>query len=119
MSMKLTLGSKIRSLREEKDFSLREFAKKLGGISAAHISDVELGRRYPSDSLLVKIAHVLGVSVDELTKHDSRAPVEDMKRLSEVDPAFGFALRKLVEKNVTAEDILKLTQSKPTREKGK
>lgn len=116
--MKLTLGSKIRALREDKDISLREFAKQLGGVSAAHISDVELGRRYPSDALLRKIAQLLTVSVDELTKHDSRAPVEDMKRLTEIDPAFGFALRKLVEKNITAEDILKLTQNKPKRERG-
>jgi|SRR5581483_9687870 len=112
-----TLGVRIRELRENKDYSLREFAKKLGDISAAHISDIELGRRFPSDALLRKIAQLLGVPVEELQKYDNRAPVEDIKRLSESDPAFGFALRKLIEKDVTPEDILRLTESKPDRGK--
>ena len=117
--MKKTLGGRIRELREEKDFSLREFAKKVGGISAAHISDIELGKRFPSDALLRKIAMLLEVPVEELQQYDNRAPVEDIKRLSEADPAFGFALRKLVEKEVTPEVILKLTQAKPDRGKNK
>ena len=112
-----TLGARIRELREDRDYSLREFAKKLGDVSAAHISDIELGRRFPSDALLRKIAQLLGVPVEELQKYDNRAPVEDIKRLSESDPAFGFALRKLVEKDVTPEDILRLTDSRPKREK--
>lgn len=115
--MKKTLGSRIRELREEKDFSLREFAKKAGGISAAHISDIELGKRFPSDALLRTIAVLLEVPVEELQQYDNRAPVEDIKRLSEADPAFGFAMRKLVEKQVTPEEILKLTQAKPDRGK--
>lgn len=42
-----TLGQRIRELRERDDLSLREFARKLG-VSAAFLSDVELGRRHPS-----------------------------------------------------------------------
>lgn len=38
-----TLGQRIRELRETKDLSLREFAKQLGDLSAAFLSDVELG----------------------------------------------------------------------------
>lgn len=117
LAMKKTLGSRIRELREEKDYSLREFAKKLGNVSAAHISDIELGRRYPSEALLQKIASLLAVSIEELQQYDNRAPVEEIKRLSESDPAFGFALRKLIEKDVTPEDILNLTKKKPDRDK--
>lgn len=115
--MKKTLGQRLRELRDEKDFSLREFADKLGGISAAHISDIELGRRYPSDDLLKKMADKLDTTVDELRSYDSRAPVEDLKRISESDPTFGFALRKLVDKEVTAADLLKWAEDKPDRKK--
>jgi transcriptional regulator with XRE-family HTH domain len=115
--MVTTLGSRIRELREQLDLSLREFAKKLGGISAAHISDIELGRRFPSDSLLQKMAALLRVSVDELRRYDARPPVEELKRLAFEDPAFGFALRKLVDKEVTSDDIMKLTRGKRDREK--
>jgi transcriptional regulator with XRE-family HTH domain len=115
--MKKTLGQRIRELRDERDFSLREFAEKLGGVSAAHISDIELGRRYPSDDLLKKIAKKLETTVEDLRSYDSRAPLEHLKRMSESDPTFGFALRKLLDKNVTAEDILKLAEKKPDRKK--
>lgn len=107
-----TLGQKIRELREDKDLSLRELAKQLGGLSAAFLSDIELGRRYPSDEVLAKIANVLGVSLDELQKCDTRPPVEDLKRKTELDPTFGFALRKLMEKDVTAEELMKLVEKK-------
>jgi len=115
--MKMTLGEKIRELREKKDISLREFAKKIGDVSAAHISDIELGRRYPSDSLFLKIAALLEVSVDELQQYDNRAPVDEIKRLVQSDPAFGFAFRKLVDKKISPEDIMKLAENKPNREK--
>ncbi len=111
------MGNRIRELREERDFSLREFARNLGDISAAHVSDIELGRRFPSDDLLAKIAGQLGVTVAELKSYDSRPPVEDLKRMAEADPAFGFALRKLVDKKVSAKDIMDLTKRKPDREK--
>ena len=115
--MKMTLGEKIRELREKKDISLREFAKKIGDVSAAHISDIELGRRYPSDSLFLKIAALLEVSMDELQQYDNRAPVDEIKRLVQSDPAFGFAFRKLVDKKISPEDIMKLAEDKPNREK--
>lgn len=117
--MEKTLGDKIRELREEKDLSLREFAKDLGDISASHVSDIELGRRYPSEALLEKIASILEVTAEELKRYDSRPPVEGLKRISLRDPAFGFALRKLVDKQVTAEELLNLTRKKPDREKEK
>jgi len=103
-----TLGQRVRELREAQDLSLREFAKKLGGLSAAFLSDVELGRRFPSEEVLVKMAAVLGVNVDELKKCDTRAPMEDLKRLAASDPTYGFALRQVIEKKVTAEQLLGL-----------
>lgn len=90
-----TLGERIRELREAKDLSLRELARRLS-ISAAHLSDVELGRRYPSDKLLAKIARTLRTSIGELRDHDTRAPVDELKRMAAKDPAFGLALRKAV-----------------------
>ena len=114
--MKKSLGTRIRELREAKDLSLRELARKVGEVSAAHLSDIELGRRYPSESLLAKLARELNVSFDELLQYDNRAPVEDLKRRAENDPAFGFALRKIVEHDVTAEDLMKLFQHKNQRD---
>ncbi|MBI4220654.1 MAG: helix-turn-helix transcriptional regulator [Chloroflexi bacterium] len=114
-----TLGERIRELREAKDLSLREFAKKLGGLSAAFLSDVELGRRHPSDAVLADMARVLGTTVADLKQHDSRPPVEELKRLSSADPAFGFAFRKLVDKDVSPEELMKFLEKHPDRRKRK
>ena len=50
--MAITLGQRLRELREQKDLSLRDLAKKVEGSSAAHLSDIEFGRRFPSPELL-------------------------------------------------------------------
>ena len=107
-----TLGQKIRELREAHDLSLREFAKKLGGLSAAHLSDIELGRRYPSEDLLGKMAQVFRVDASDLRRLDSRPPMEEIKKLSEADPNYGIALRRMVEKNIKPADIMKLVEKK-------
>src|SRR2546425_11264362 len=104
-----TLGATIRELRDSRDLSLREFAKKLS-VSPAHVSDIEKDRRNPSDALLKEIARLLGVHFEDLQKLDRRAPVEDLKRIASQNPTFGFALRKLAEKDVTAEEILALAK---------
>src|SRR5437899_10704478 len=103
-----TFGQRIRELREIQDLSLREFAKKLGNLSAAFVSDVELGHRFPSEKVLEKMAHVLGVSTAELRRYDSRPPIEELKRLAASNPTYGFALRKVAEGEISADDLWKL-----------
>lgn len=110
-----TLGDKIRELRDAKDLSLREFAKKLDDISPAHLSDIENSRRFPSSQLLKAMAQVLGVEADELRKYDVRPPMGALKRIARNDPALGLALRKITEKQITAEDIIKMAERKPNR----
>ena len=112
-----TLGQKLRELRESRGLSLRESARRLDGISAAHLSDIELGRRFPSDELLTKLAKLLKVPMEELRQYDHRTPVEQLRRLVQADPAFGFALRALVDKQVTPDEIVRLTEHKPDRDR--
>jgi transcriptional regulator with XRE-family HTH domain len=116
MGVMKTLGERIRELRETKDLSLRELAKKLD-ISAAFLSDIELGRRYPSDGVLVKMARILDVTTDKLKTFDRRAPVDALKRIAASDPAYGFALRQIVEKKVSAEDLLKFANKAEPKKK--
>lgn len=111
-----TLGERIRERREELDFSLREFAKKIE-CSAPFISDVELGRRFPSDEMLESIALTLKLPVEELREHDQRAPLDEIKRITELDPKYAYAFRTLVEKKVTPEEIIKLAEAKRPRKR--
>lgn len=103
--MTKTLGDRIKELREENDLSLRELSKKTNGLSAAFLSDIELGRRFPADDKLELIAKALGTSVEDLSQYDSRPPIEEMKRLAAKNPALGIAFRKMVD--LPPDEILK------------
>jgi transcriptional regulator with XRE-family HTH domain len=109
--MNTTLGERIRELRGAQDLSLRELAVKLG-LSAAFVSDIELGRRYPSEKVLAAIAKILVTSLEELEKHDTRAPVEGLKRLASTNPAYGLAFRTIVDNKINPEDLLKWAEKK-------
>lgn len=112
-----TLGDRLRELREGKDLSLRELSKEVGEASAAFLSDVELGRRYPSEKTLTNLAVALGTTLDDLQKYDSRAPVDEFKRIAQSHPALGFAFRKMAE--LPPEDLSKLLKDfmPPKKEK--
>ncbi len=60
-----TFGERIRELREKQDLSVRELAKKLK-VSASFVSDMELGRRYPSDDVLERLASELDTTIGDL-----------------------------------------------------
>ena len=110
-----SLGQRLRELRDRADLSLRELAKRIG-ISSAFLSDIELGRRFPSEEILGKLAGALNVAPEDLKKYDNRAPIADLKRLMDSDPKLGFAFRTAVEKvksgELTADELIaKLTKS--------
>jgi transcriptional regulator with XRE-family HTH domain len=107
-----SLGERIRELRDEKDLSLRELCKKAGDISPAFLSDIELGRRHPSEEVLRAIAKALSANLDELKHHDTRPAVDEIKRRTLQDPKFGFAFRRILDENVTPEELLKLANDK-------
>ena len=104
------LGDRLRALRNDKDMSLRELAKELGDVSAAHLSDIEFGRRHPSDALLNKLATFFGVALDELRKLDPRPPIEEIKQAARNDPRIGFAFRQVVDHKVSADELLDFVQ---------
>jgi transcriptional regulator with XRE-family HTH domain len=106
-----TLGQLIREIREEKDFSLRELAKKID-ITPAFLSDIELGRRNPSEKTLQTIARVLKIPIETLRNHDTRFPLEDLKRLATSDPRYGLAFRKVIDEKIKPEDLLDLINKK-------
>ena len=111
-----TLGERIRELREKRDWSGRELAKKLK-VSAPFLSDVELGRRYPSDEVLERLASFLETTLDDLKKHDARAPVQELKRIAANDPAMGFALRRMIDEDIKPAELITFLESHSRRKK--
>ena len=111
-----TMGQRIRELRGQEDLSLRELSKKLG-VSAAFLSDVELGRRYPRDEVLLKLAQILETTVEDLHKYDTRPPVEDIKRLASSDPLYGIAFRKVIDQKITAKELMEFLEKESQKKK--
>ena len=66
------MGQRLRELRERAGFSLREVAKA-AKVSAPFLSDVELGRRFPTNETLALIAQKLRASADE--PEEARPPL--------------------------------------------
>ncbi len=99
--MRKTLGQRIRELRQERDLSLRDLGEKLGSsanpTSPAFLSDLENGRRFPSDEMLVKLAQALGTTEEDLGSYDQRPPSRGIQELVERNPQFGFAFRRAIE----------------------
>jgi transcriptional regulator with XRE-family HTH domain len=112
------IGPFIRKRRDELDLSLRELAKKLD-CSPAFISDIELGRRHPSDKVLVEIAKILKVKVEDLRNMDVRAPIDEIKRVTQHDPTFALAFRTVLDKNISADELLEFVRKKEDEKKGK
>ena len=98
-----TLGQVVRDLRLKADMSLRDLGDKLKDpttntpVSAAFLSDIENGRRFPSDDMIDKIAAVLGANALELRRCDPRGPAKEMQELATMNPKYAFAFRRAVD----------------------
>jgi transcriptional regulator with XRE-family HTH domain len=116
--IEISLGQRLHELRDKADLSLRELSKKVG-ISGPFLSDIELGRRFPSEEILGKLARALNVSLEELRQYDNREPIADLRRLMDSNPKLGFAFRTAVENvksgELTAEDIIARLSKSPRK----
>jgi len=113
-----SLGQRVRELRDKADLSVRELAKRIG-VSSPFLSDIELGRRFPSEEVLGKLATALDVPLEDLKQYDNRAPIADLKRLMDSDPKLGLAFRTAVEKvksgELTTEDLIARLSKSPRK----
>ena len=71
----MNIGEKLRQLRNEKDYTLKQL-EALSGVSFSFISDIENGRRKPGLDSLEKLAKVLG---EDLYNFHGTAVVSSVK----------------------------------------
>jgi transcriptional regulator with XRE-family HTH domain len=105
----VTLGQHLRGLREKNRISLRQLAAKVR-ITAPYLSDIELDRRHPSDRVLVELARALHAPVEDLRQHDPRSLLAEIQRRISGDANYGVALRRLLNRYPTAEDLMRVTE---------
>lgn len=113
----MTLGTYIRSKRDELDLSLTEFAKLIGK-TPPFLYDIELDRRHPSDEVLDLIAKHLKVTRKELDKQDTRPPTKIIRTLTQSDPQYAFAFRKMANSGMTPDEMIKvIDQAKKSKKR--
>jgi hypothetical protein len=69
--------------------------------------------------VLIEIAKVLKVKVEELRAMDVRAPIDEIKRVTRNDPTFALAFRTMVDTNISGEELLDFVKKKEEQKKGK
>lgn len=111
MTVKISLGERIRELRDAKRMSLRDLAAVVD-VSPPYLCDIELGRRFPSSQILSAIAAALNVPVLELQQHDHRTLITQVRQRSSADPAYAYWLRELLEYCRTADQLREVVEKK-------
>ncbi len=74
----MTIGEKIRELREKKRWSQKQLAKK-AGVSETYIKKYERGEVCPSNQTMYKLAKALGVDITVLIA--DKYPIIDSQNL--------------------------------------
>ena len=87
----MTFGERIRELRQVKNLTLRDMAKKVR-VTFTYLSKIENQKlsfgEFPSDDLIVKLARVLDADADELLLLAEKIPEAIRKRVLERPDVF-------------------------------
>lgn len=64
------LGEKVRLLRKRRGMTIKALALALGFPSHSYISEIETGKKAPGIELIIKLADLFQVSVDDLVRDE-------------------------------------------------
>ncbi len=105
-----TLGEFIREARKRKRASIVQIAKA-AEISTSFLSDIERGRRSPSDPVLERLAKSLGIKAEALRELNTVGAFwefrEFVEKHYEVNLAFVGMVRRLKLGKLSASDLVK------------
>jgi transcriptional regulator with XRE-family HTH domain len=87
-----SVGDRIREIRESRGMNQDRLADK-AQISKGFLSDIENGKRNPSSDNLLRIANVLGASLDYLMKGEVQE--EEQTRTVQIPPELSIAAQQL------------------------
>ncbi|HMN88924.1 MAG TPA: helix-turn-helix domain-containing protein [Saprospiraceae bacterium] len=100
---RIIFGLKIKQLRQKKALSFAELSEQTG-MSVSYLNEIEKGKKYPREDKIQSLAHILGVTGEELTSatlDKSLQPVTELLQsnfLNELPlELFGVELAKVVE----------------------
>ena len=103
-----TCGELIREARQSQGYSVRFVAREVD-LAASYLSDIELGRRLPSEKVIHQLCSLLGMDFDVLMQKAGRIG-EDAETYLKSSALVGRLLRQMAQEQVN-EDGLRLLLS--------
>ena len=103
-----TCGELIREARQAQGYSVRFVAREVD-LAASYLSDIELGRRIPSEKVIHQLCSLLGMDFDVLMQKAGRIG-EDAETYLKSSALVGRLLRQMAQEQVN-EDGLRLLLS--------
>jgi len=79
-TLRLIFGLKLRSLREEKNYSLKDLAK-ISGLSPSYLNEIEKGKKYPKTEKIILLSEALDVHYDELISLELKKELKSLQNL--------------------------------------
>lgn len=64
------LGEKVRISRKRRGMTIKALALALGFPSHSYISEIETGKKVPGTELIIKLADLFQVTVDDLVRDE-------------------------------------------------
>ena len=113
-----SVGDRIREIREELGLTLDKLADKTG-ISKGFLSDVETGKRDISSEYLLKIADVMGASLDYLLRGENSTSTGARQKAVEIPRELSEAAQQLKLSYAQTLELLEANQSVVARRSSK
>jgi len=110
-NLRFILGLKLRTLRQERNQSLKEVADA-SGLSVSYLSEIEKGRKYPKPDKLMDLAQAFDVPYDDLVSLRVTDELDPLKEVftSTLIQEFPFQLFGL-----SPQDVFGLVSDQPTK----
>lgn len=103
-----SLGLRISQLRQEKGWTQKELADKVG-ISQNHVSRIEKDKMQPRHSTLKAISNALGIEIEDLEAL-ARVPEPDISEaLAKEDPDLALLISQIPLLSKAQKDALRVT----------
>ena len=104
----MDFGSRIRSLRKEKDISLRELSERVG-MDFTYLSKIENGKvEPPSEQKIRAIASELEVGAEELLALSGKVSSNEIRKAVQGNPSVGVLLRKIQSRSLSKQQIARM-----------
>lgn len=103
-----TFGEFVFEARKAAGLGQKQVAA-LGGKSAAFVSDIEAGNRFPNTDSMPALAEVLQVDLATLKLYDPRGLAQELKSFLLVSPQSAKPLRLLISRvwDIGADEVLR------------